>query len=345
MNSIVNYLSIVLLALGLAACKSSPSKPSTAELKGAFDTPEWVTNTPEQQGIAYGTGSADVWGDKNDAVRRAGEAARVNLVSQLRVTISGESSSDIQERKSTGKETELVQTMRNTIRSSVPAVELDEVKITESHVEGKLAYALAELDRQQAASRIRGQINSLEEQIITIDNRPREGSTLDQVRVLLPALQIFAQRERLADQYALVSMQRQKPVLSEELSSIQRQIYSLFDKLQIRMAMTDSGAQEIAAGVIEALTEQGMRINDQGQYDLLIEVSAVLRPIEKDGLHYVFADSRVTVKDSSSRTLSTFSRQAKGTSGHAELAQAKAEKSVASMLATELANALVDRIN
>ena len=344
MNNIVNHLSIALLALGLVACKSSPSKPSSG-LKDAFDAPEWVTNIPEQKGMAFGTGSADIWGDKSDAVRRAGEAARVNLVSQLRVTISGDSSADIQERKATGKETELVQTMRNTIRSSVPPVELDEVKITESHIEGKYAYALAALDRQQASSRIRGQIGSLEDEIVAIDKRPRPGDTLEQVRVLLPALKLFAQRERLADQYALVSMQRTKPALNEELANIQRQIYSLFDKLQIRITMKDSGAQEIAAGVIEALTEQGMRIIDQGQYDLMVEVSAILRPLEKDGLHYVFADSRVTIKDSSSRTLSTFSRQAKGASGHAELAQAKAEKSVANMLATELANALVDRID
>jgi hypothetical protein len=343
MNNIVNHLSIVLLTLGLAACQSTPSKPSSG-LKATFDAPEWVTNIPEQQGVAFGTGSADIWGDKTDAIRRAGEAARVNLVSQLRVTISGNSSADIEERKATGKETELVQTMRNTIRSSVPPVELDEVKITESHIEGKVAYALAALDRQQASSRIRGQIGSLEEEIVAIDNRPREGDTLEQVRVLLPALQLFAQRERLADQFALVSMQRQKPALNEELASIQRQIYSLFDELQIRIAMTDIGAQEIAAGVIEALTEQGMRINDQGQYDLMVEVSVVLRPLEKDGLHYVFADSRVTIKDNNSRTLSTFSRQAKGASGYADLAKAKAEKSVASMLAAELANALVDRI-
>lgn len=343
MNNIVNHLCIALLALGLVACKSSPTKPES-DLKHTFDAPEWVTNTPEQKGMAFGTGSADVWGDKNDAVRRAGEAARVNLVSQLRVTISGDSSHDIQERKVTGQESELVQTMRNTIRSSVPAVELDEVKITESYAEGKYAYALAALDRQQAAARIRGQMNGLEEDIIAINNRPRQGDTLERVRVLLPALQLFAQRERLAQQHAFVSMQRKKPALNEELATIQRQIYSLFDSLEIRISMTDSGAQEIAAGVIESLTEQGMRISDEGQYDLMVEVSATLRPLEKEGLHYVFADSRVTIKDNNARTLSTFSRQAKGASGHAELARAKAEKSVANMLAAELANALVDRI-
>jgi hypothetical protein len=344
MNNIVNYLSIALLILGLVACKASPSK-SSSELKQTFDTPEWVTNTPEQKGLAYGTGSADVWGDENDAVRRAGDAARVNLVSQLRVTISGDTYSDIEERKSTNKETELVQTMRNTIRSSVPPVELDEVKITESYVAGKFAYALAELDRQKAASRISSQMSGLEEEIVAINDRPKVGDILEQVRVLLPALKLFAQRERLADQYALVSISRKKPSLDENLAIIQRQIYSLFNQLQIRVVMTDDGAQEIAAGVIEALTEQGMRINDQGQFDLLVEVSAVLRPLEKNGLHYVFADSRVTIKDNQSRILSTFSRQAKGASGYAELAQAKAEKGVASMLASELATALVNKID
>jgi hypothetical protein len=344
MNNIVNQLSIVIFVLGLAACKASPIKPSS-ELVQAFDVPDWVTNTPEQQGMAFGTGSADVWGDENDAVRRAGDAARVNLVSQLRVTISGDTYSDIEERKATHKETELVQTMRNTIRSSVTSVELDEVKITESYVAGKFAYALAELDRQKAASRITRQMAALEEEIIAINDRPKDGDILEQVRTLLPALKLFSQRERLADQYALISISRTKPALDEDLAIIQRQIYSLFNQLQIRLVMKNDGAQEIAEGVVEALTEQGMRINNQGQFDLLVEVSAVLRPLEKNGLHYVFADSRVTIKDNQSRILSTFSRQAKGASGYAELARTKAEKRVANILASELATALVDRIN
>jgi len=344
MNNIVHHLSIALLIFGLVACQTSPKK-SSSDLRAVFDAPEWVTNTPEQKGMAFGSGSADVWGDKNDAVRRAGEAARANLVSQLRVTISSDSSANIEERKATGRETELVQTMRNTIRSSVPSVELDEVAIVDSYADDKFAYALAKLDRQQAAARIQGQMTSLEDDIVTIYDRPRAGSTLEKIRVLLPALQLFAERERLADQYALVSMQRKNPALNEELSVIQRQIYRWFNELKVRISMTDSGAQTIAAGVIEALTDQGMRISNQGQFDLMIEVSAVLKPVEKNGLHYVFADSRITIKDKQSRVLSTFSRQAKGASGYAELARSKAEKSVANMLAIELANALVDRIN
>lgn len=344
MKSIINHLVCTLVLFGLVACNISPTRPSSGSKK-AFDAPEWVTNIPQKQGIAYGTGSADVWGDKNDAIRRAGEAARVNLVSQLRVTISGTSSSDIEERRATGKQTELIQTMRNTIRSSVPRVALDEVAISESYVEGKFAYALAELNRNKASSRIRGQISTLEDEIVAISQRPRKGSALDQVRVLLPALKIFEQRERLADQLALVSINRQKPVLNEELAAVQSNIYGLLGQLRIKISMKTSDAEEIASGVVEALTEKGMRVAQQGEYDLLVEVSANLRPVEKGNTFYVFADSRVMIKDNRERILSTFSRQAKGASGYESLAQSKAEKSVASMLADELAQALVDKID
>lgn len=349
MKTLLKLATSTLIIGSLAACVANAPKSSVesrrADNQAGFDTPEWVNNPPQRAGFAYGTGSADLWGDKADAARRAGDAARVNLVSQLRVTISGDFSSNVQERKATGKQTELVQTVQNTIRSKVPAVELDEVKVTETFFENKFAYALAELDRVQAASRLRAQITDLETQIVKLNAQPRAGTTLQQLRVVLPALTLFAQRDRLADQLALVGTQRQKPSLSDELQNIQTTIYALFDQLQVRITMTDTGAQEIAAGVMEGLTEQGMRINNRGAYDLMIQVSVTLRPVTKNGSHFVFADSRVTIKDADDRILSTFSKQAKGTSGYANLAKAKAEKSVASLLANELAIALVDRIN
>lgn len=354
MKTSIKLVSTVFVICSLAACVTTPAKSGAqssnadsrrADNQKGFDTPDWVNNPPQRQGFAYGVGSGDLWGDKADAARRAGDAARVNLVSQLRVTVSGDFSSRVQERKATGKQTELVQTVQNTIRSQVPRVELDEVKVTDTFFEKKFAYALAELDRVKAASRLRRQISDLEEQIRTLDQKPRSGTSLQQLRVVLPALKLFAERDRFADQLALVGTQRIKPSLAEDLQQIESKIYALFNQLQVRIRMSDAGAQEIAAGVVEALTEQGVRISDEGSYDLMIEVAATLRPVEKNGSHFVFADSRVTIKDADKRTLSTFSKQAKGASGYPDLAKAKAERSVANMLANELASALVDRID
>jgi hypothetical protein len=349
MKSSLKLLTSVIIVSSLAACSATSTKTALdtrrADNQASLDVPDWVNNPPQRTGFAYGTGSSDLWGDKADAARRAGEAARVNLVSQLRVTVSSDFTNRVEERTATGKQTELVRTVQNTVRSKVPAVELDEVKVTDTYFEHKFAYALAELDRVKAASRLRAQIAHLEEQVVALDAKPRKGTTLQQLRTVLPALSLFAQRDRLADQLALVGTQRQKPALSNELQTIQSTIYDLFNQLHVRISMTDDGAQEIAAGVMEALTEQGMRISQQGRYDLMIQVSATLRPVAKNGTHFVFADSRVTIKDDNDRILSTFSKQAKGASGYANLAKAKAETNVANMLAQELAAALVDRIN
>ena len=350
MKTALNVITGIVIVSSLVACAgktpiSGSDTDKRLEAQRSLDTPDWINNPPQKSGMAYGVGSGDLWGDKADAARRAGEAARVNLVSQLRVTISGDFSSTVQERTTTGKQTELVQTVRDTIRSQVPSVELDEVRVTDTFFEKKFAYALAELDRVKATQRIKSQILDLEQQVIAISNKPRTGSTPEKLRTVLPALSLLSQREQLSEQLALVSLDRKKPGLSVQLQQISDDIYALFNQLQVRITMSNNGAQEIAAGVIEALTEQGIRISQQGDYDLSIEVSANLRPIERQGTHFVFADSRVTIKDSNRRILSTFSKQAKGASGYPELAKTKAEQGVATMLANELASALVDRIN
>lgn len=329
----------------LLACSSNSTKSDLDDKVGKGEPPEWLDSPPQKSGFVYGVGSGDLWGDKADAVRRAGEDARVNLVSQLRVTVSGDFSSTVQETKATDKQTDLVQTVQKTIRSQVPAVALDEVKITDTFFDKKFVYALAELDRQKSAMRIKAQILNLEAQIIDIDDKPRLGTTLEKLRVVLPALTLFTKRERLADQLALVSIERQKPSLSADLEKINDDIYQLFNQLEVRISMTSDGSKAIAEGVVDALTDQGIRISEQGSYDLLLDISTDLRPVEKQGSHFVFADSRVTIKDSGNRILSSFSKKAKGVSGYPRLAQFKAEQSVAKMLANELASALVDRID
>lgn len=350
MKNVVKLIAGSFVVCSLAACVANSPKTSSdgvskrEKAQAALAMPSWVNTPPQKNGYAYGVGSGDLWGDKADAARRAGESARVNLVSQLRVTVTGDFSSTVQERKATGKQTELVQTVQNTVRSQVPAVELDEVKITDTFFEKKFVYALAELDRVKAASRIKGQIVDLEQQVVDIDNLPRSGTTLQQLRVVLPALPLLVKRDRLADQLALVGTERIKPALSAELQQIEQGIYALFNQLQVRISMTNSGAKEIAAGVVEGLTEQGIRISSRGPYDLMIDVAANLRPVENKGSHFVFADSRVTIKDTDDRVLSSFSKQAKGVSAYPDLAKVKAERNLASILAGELAVALIDRI-
>jgi len=343
-NALQKTLVLAIAATATVACMPQNSKPQSDSAAVSNGSPSWLTNTPEMPGMAYGVGSIEVYGNKTDALKRAGELARVDLVSQLKVTVSGDFSSDVTELSGTNRETEVRRVVRNYVRSQVPAAELDEAQIIKTHLDGQYAYALAELDRAQAAARLRRDIADIDEQLTDIAARQPQGTTLQQLQPLLPALTLFAKRERVGERLALVSMDRRQPRLDSDLQALQQRINVLIDRLQVSISLLDDGAEEIGGGIIEALTDQGMRVTNNGA-DLIFEVNAVLSGKEQRGSFYVFADSRVTIRDGNGRALSSFSKQAKGVSGIEDVARQKAARNVAELLGEELAIALVDKIN
>ena len=346
-HSLQKTLVLVIAASVTVACMPQNSRPQSADATNRLSqggSPAWLTNTPEMPGMAYGVGSIEVYGNKTEALKRAGELARVDLVSHLNIKKKSDFSSDITERSGTNRESEVQKVIRNHVRSQVPPVELDEAQIVKTHIDGKYAYALAELDRSKAAARLRRDLLEVDDQLQQIAAKQPQGNRLQQLQPLLPALTLFAKRDRIAERLALVSMDRRKPRLDSDLVALQDRINTLIDRLQVTISLQDSGAQEIGGGIIEALTDQGLRVADSGA-DLVFEVNAALTGKEQRGSFYVFADSRVTIRDGGGRALSSFSKQAKGVSGLEDVARQKAARNVAKMLGQELAVALVDKIN
>ncbi|WP_430460698.1 LPP20 family lipoprotein [Thalassolituus sp. LLYu03] len=331
------------LSSGCMSGNTRPAKDSTSTSKSAR-TPEWVTQPPQQRGMAYGVGSMEIYGDPAAAIKRATELARVDLVSQLKVTVTGDFSSDTTEISGTGRQTEVMRTVRNYVRSQVPPAELDDAAVSDTYTDSKIAYVLVALDRTQAAAHLRRDILDVEQAITDIGNQPTSGTRLQQLQPLLPALKLFAKREGLSERLQLVSMDRRAAPLSSELRALQDRIYGQIDQLQVELVAVDNGAVEIAGGVLEALTAQGLRIQAGGNADLRFEVAASLSNKAQSGNQYVFVDSRITILDGSGRVLSSFSKQAKGVSGLPEVARQKAAREVATLIGDELAVALVDKI-
>ena len=341
-------LLVAALALGtgislLSGCVGNSTKPAKDAARSS-KAPAWVTQPPQMRGMAYGIGSMEIYGSATDAVKRAAELARIDLVSQLKVTVSGDFSSETVELSGTNRDSEVLRTVRNYVRSQVPPAELDEVQISETHTDAKYAYALAELDRNAAAARLRRDMNDIEQELSAIGELQPSGNRLQQLQPLLPALTLFAKRKRLGERLTLISMERKAPALSPELKALQDRIYAQIDQLQVSLELLDDGAQTIGGGVLEALTSQGLRIQDGSDADLRFDISAQLSGKAKDGSHYVFADSRVTIRDGAGRVLSSFSKQAKGVSGLEDVARQKAAREVAKLIGDELAVALVDKI-
>jgi len=339
-------LALLVPALVLGGCASTQSsKASVKEKAGQAMRPGWITEPPRQSGMAYGVGSMEVYGDQAAAVKRATQLARIDLVSQLKVTVSGDFSSSTTEISGTGKETQVQRSVSNYARSQVPEAELDEAGVSDTYGDKTYAYVLVELNRSQAAARLKRDLDEVNQRITEIGSQEVSGSPLQQLRPLLPAVKLFAQRSRLAERLALVSMDRKGAPLSAELRAIQRDIYDRIGALRVAVTAMNGDSENLRGGIIEALTEQGLRIQSGGAADLEFQITTELTSKQQSGNFYTFVDCRVTMMDDEGRAISSFSKQAKGVSGLESVSRQKAERATAELIGEELAVALVDKLH
>lgn len=343
MKATYSALVIGLCSLGLVACGPQAVKPQS-DSRSSGRQPDWVTQPPQQAGMAYGVGSMEIYGNPADAVQRAAELAKADLIAQLKVTVSGNFSSTTTETSGNQRSSEMLRTVSNYVQSRIPTVELDEVQTSETWLDDRYAYALAELNRNEAAARLRRDIADVEQELTAIAQLQPQGTKLQQLQPLLPALTLFAKRDKLAERLALISVQRRAEPLSASLRDLHNRIYQQLDQLVVTLELQDSGARAMGGNMLEALTAQGLRLQDSGSADLRFDVSAQLSDKTQGSSHYAFADTRVTIRDGQGRVLNSFSKQAKGVSGMADVARQKAAREAAAQIAAELAVTLVDKL-
>ncbi len=328
-------------SLVLAACGSNPTKKMSVK-------PDWVSNEPVQAGFAYGVGSAEIYKNEVTALQRAGNAAQVAMVQKLKVTVSGSFTQDVEETRQTGQATQLKQTVRNTIGSSIPTASFDNLEVQDSYVDNanRVVYRLVRLDRVKASSLLRRRISELDMQAIEKGNKTSASlGTLKQLQGLLPALTLIEQREKLADQAQLVDVNSRRPQKDDSLMGLEERIDALLNKLVITLEADNTAGTKIRSGLAQALTEMGLRISSQNP-DLKLTLNAQLRSLEKSGRFIVFASGKVKIQEAGGRVLSEFSKEGKGVSGaSAAQAEYKAVKNLAATLGKELAASLLQKID
>ncbi len=335
-----SILAVLAASLVLSACGSNPTKTTSQAM------PDWIVNEPAQAGHVYGVGSAQVYTNDAEALQRARDAARVAMVQKLKVTVGGSFSQDITESRQTGKQTMLVQTVRNTITSSIPDAQFDNLQVQENFVGQGVAYSLVHLDRVKATSLLRQRIAELDLQATDLDSSVSANlPTLKQLQGLLPALTFIEQREQLSDQAQLVDVNSRRPRKDEMLVKVEKRIQALLDSLVVTLSASDQQGKTIRSGLSKYLTDLGLRISSANG-DLQLVYGAQLRAVEKGGRFIVFASGQVQIKDSDGRLLSEFSKEAKGVSGASNSqAQVKAVKNLAASLGKELAVSLLQKID
>lgn len=342
-----NLLLLSISGILLSGCSSlfkSNTEVVPSDRTLASSQPTWITSPPQAANTAYGVGSMEMYGNPDQALKRASDFARADLISRLKVTISGTNSSSINEYSLNG-ESRLQKNISQAVSSKIPTVTLDEVIIDDTYVDDNYAYALAKLDRAAAAARLQKQIKGTETELRSMAGTDITGDTkLARLQQQLPAMSLFAQREQLAEQYAFIDTSRMSPILTDDLKAYRQDILASLKDLQVNLVLLDDGAKIMRGGLAEALTTQGLRLGDNSNSDLTFEVSATLDSQKSSGNVYVFANARVNLRDTDGKVISSFTKKARGVSGLQKTALNKASEKLAQLLSDELANTLTERL-
>ena len=98
-SSVKTNIVIILAAMSLlVGCGGSPAVTSKPTKTPTLPAPVWLIQPPIETGFLYGTGSAEVYAsDQAGAAARAKDMARLELVKQIEVNISGELEQEITE--------------------------------------------------------------------------------------------------------------------------------------------------------------------------------------------------------------------------------------------------------
>jgi hypothetical protein len=317
--------------------KDSPS--IDRETKGL---PSWVISPPASDEYVYGVGSAEISKDHDSAMDRARDRARSEILKRMEVTVSGETRTSVRREVEKGK-SRVTRSVMNRVRTHVSATSLTHVQQVESHVDRAedTVYVLLRLDRDAAQADLLSRLEEIDRRLRDIAERKTEGSRLQRLEILMPALPLFEKRRQVLEKLDRLGKKGPDCRLPPELSELRDRIGSLLDSLVVVLRPLDSTSAGLDSGLRRALSRQGLRVRQSGRGDVFLRYQAELRRIERDGVHFVFAQGSVTVLNGKGDILNEFQEKAKAASQDTVLARDRAVSELASGLGQKLADSLI----
>ncbi len=298
-----------------SGCASAPGKQESRQ----ESQPDWILDTPVEANFLYGVGAAEIFGGNDaNALSRAKDIARVELVKQVEVEVSGEVAQEIEEVTRNGS-TQLTESLRQSVKNRVPEFKLSHVTGVESHKDkqGKRVTAMVRLDVMKELQSLRRQIASLDEQLRDYAQKlaqtpPGGMSTL---RVVSPALVLSEQRAGLQARYnALDPNKKTAPLLTKEIQDLVSKMYQRIAQLRISVQSEGRAVSALQTGLIGQLTKRGIQISESGQGDIQIVYNLRVNTVPRNGSYFAITEGDVWIKDEAGRVVRAFQAKAKGAS-------------------------------
>jgi hypothetical protein len=154
----------MLFSIMVALLVSPAQAPSTATPR-----PTWVETLPEAPGRLYALGTADLGGNAGQAITRASDRARLEVVSRLRASVQGRTSVMTRTSELQGQGGKALGYGERRVQDDVSVTARAEdlpglvVERTFADPQGGTAYALAYLDLAQAGTALASRLANLQE--------------------------------------------------------------------------------------------------------------------------------------------------------------------------------------
>lgn len=234
----------------IAACSSAPKQDPDAQ-------PDWVDGNSQQhpsERYLTGVGSAD---DLNSARDRA----RADLSKVFQVAINARSS-DTQQSTRDASGTEFREQVARFIDTETRQI-IQGIEIADSwaNKQGR-HYALAVLNRQTTAARLRQRSQQLDSETQTWIEKSRAATDpLQQIHYASRSIELQLKRQALQQQLQIVDLTGRGLKPKWTIAELESQWKTLLGRLNIRVAAKPA---TFAPQVEAALSELGVNINDQG---------------------------------------------------------------------------------
>ncbi len=303
--------------------------------------PSWVTSPPSSSQYVYGVGSAKIRADPADAMSRAKDQARTEILKRMEVTVVGRTRARVSRQVKDGK-SQVTRSIMDRVQTRVSETRLRHVRPVDTYVDQKedTAYALLRLDRDAAKADLVGQLEEIEGRLREIASRETGGARLKQLNLVMPALPLLEKRHQIVKKLHMVNGKDADFHLPADLRRLQERIATLLDSLVVVLRPRNQESEKLAAGLRKALNNQGLRVRQNGRADVLLRYDLDLRRIERDGVQFVFAQGAITVLNGKGDVLNEFQEKAKAASQDSWLARERALTRLARVLGQKLAESL-----
>lgn len=305
--------------LMLSGCQSTSSRTKPV-------TPAWITQTPSAPNVVYGVGQAQNYGDLQQAKNTAIESARVALAKQLNVVITADTR--IVQQASNGSSKFKLNEL---IRSQVPDLKLQGLRISEEFQQGNTIYALAEFNKTNAIMQTELEISGIDSQIAGVSlTQPTKTQRL---KSALRVKKLLA--ERIQKNEFLSMLQSQQVILSESVFYKAKQAEEVIADLSFNLEVTSEKESNLRDHLAKALTDQGLKVSTF-KPDFTIKIRTDWQNINQDNTHYSVAQTFVSIVENGEER-AHFNSKVKAASSYQSMAKNKAMDKIADNLAGQIA--------